>query len=329
MRRFFLATLTPVVLIILLFFLVQKSRIKTYDFKRDYKGRLFTNNIISDNPGIYQLIQHNGKLYGTDFRAIYGLDFPSMKKNLLSQGASQPIIGWGFHKDTILVGLANTKTIYYVDSTGIYSRYQQFDFPIQKIFVVNDSILLLRTFDSNFLNNNFCSYNLNTQKIIKLNDRLESYNDGGFATDGAFINGKNKFVHLQFNMGRFSVISKPSLEFSDNVSTIDKDTFPPPVIRFASQGFRLDKKFSKPNITAFIKDNNLYVFSNAYNKNEYYGGSFKYEYPVDVYDLGSKRYLYSFSIPRNSFSNGGLISVESFNDYIILVFLRKIIIAKI
>lgn len=83
MCRFFLATLAPVVLIVFLFFLVQKSRIKTYDFKRNYKRIFLTTLATVDNPGIYQVMGHDSNLYGTDFRAIYRLDFPSMKKKLL------------------------------------------------------------------------------------------------------------------------------------------------------------------------------------------------------------------------------------------------------
>jgi len=328
-KKLILATFIPLLLIFGLFFLVRKSSIRTYNFERTHQpSKLGILQTVS-NAGVYEIKVHNDRLYGTDLKAIYLVEFPSMKRRIVSELLTQPIIGWGFHYDTILAAIANTRTIYYINPKGKYEPYQKFTFAVKKIFIANDSIILLKASDTSFINDEFYSFNLNSKKIIKLIDNLQKFNDGGFATDGDFIDSKDKIIYFQFNMGRYSVIDKKDMIFLSNLSTIDHNESPPPVIHFASQGFRLDEKFSKTNITGFVKDSSLYLFSNAFSNEEYYHGAHRNEYPIDVYDLKTHAYKYSFQIPKNTISKGALMTVTLWGNRLFLIYSRKIIIGEI
>lgn len=323
-RQLLIATLVPIGLLILLFVLVGNAAIKTTAFDRSYQGNILKEEKLMVNEGIYQLKEFKGHLYGTDFRAIYRVDLPSMKRNLIAQGMSQPVVGWGFQNDSLFTCLANNKTIYYVNEHQQYYDYYNFDFIILKMFVVNDSMFLLKTHDTAFIHHEFYTWNRHTKKLQRLKDSLPNYKDGGFSTDGEFVKRDGRIVHFQCNMGKFSVIDGSRFEFSPNYTTVDRQIMPPPVVQFSSNGFRLDKKFQKINLSAFVQNDQLFLLSNAYNKREFYSGAYKNEYPIDVYNLNNGQYLRSFSVPRKDHAYGALISMVNYKDYLILLYLRKI-----
>lgn len=327
-RQFLFATLMPIGFMILLFLLVGNAAIKTTAFKRNYTSNILQEERSIANKGLYQLREYKGLLYGTDFRSIYQIEFPTMEKKVLAPAMSQPVVGWGFQDDSLFTCLANQKTLYCINKDQLYDEYHHFDFTVLKMFVINDSILLLKAHDTAFTHQEFYAWNRHTKKIEKLKDGLIKYRDGGFSTDGEFAKEDDQIVHFQCNMGKFSVINALDFEFSPNYVTVDRQIMPPPVVQFSHNGFRLDKKFKKINLAAYVRNNKLFLLSNAYNKMEFYSAVYKNEYPIDVYDLKTGGYQYSFSVPKKDYGYGSLISVMDFKQHLILLYLRRILIMR-
>ena len=83
-KKFIIATFIPVILIVCLFFLVSNSSVKTFSFKRKITSLKLGIMKSVSNPGIYQMKAFKDKLYGTDYQAIYEIQFPSMANEIVA-----------------------------------------------------------------------------------------------------------------------------------------------------------------------------------------------------------------------------------------------------
>ena len=159
MKRIILATVAPLLLIISLFLLTSKSKIKTFAFQRkniSLKWQIVQT--VSNTGGIYAMREFNNKLYGTDYRSVYAIEFPSMRPTKLTDAVTQPLIGWGFCGDKLFSGIANTNSIYYADSSGKLLPYQETPYRIRKIFIANDSMIVFTALDTLLTNDDFYTF---------------------------------------------------------------------------------------------------------------------------------------------------------------------------
>jgi hypothetical protein len=149
---------------------------------------------------------------------------------------------------------------------------------------------LLSCLDPSINEMKFKLYNLGDKQLKTVRTPLLEYRDGGFANDGFFKKHENTFLYVFYNLGRFLVFDS-SLKSFRSFQTIDKYETLPITIKERNRIY-ISSKTITINGNAATDGTNVYIISlvrSNTDKSSRTKGTF-----IDVYDLSSGTYRYSF-----------------------------------
>ncbi|SFS83901.1 hypothetical protein SAMN04487906_1835 [Zhouia amylolytica] len=170
------------------------------------------------------------------------------------------------------------------------------------ILAIDKSQYILKSYASKYQQNILIKATLNPQKTIEKPDLLTKQVDGLFCTEGDLLidHRTGTLVYVYRYRNEFMVLDYDlNLKFKGHtIDTINKAQIK---VTKINKGTQVQHSLSAPplivNKNSRVYKNMLFVQSNIRAQNED-PDVFNTKTVIDVYDLGLKRYLYSFYIPR-------------------------------
>ncbi|MDL2144891.1 hypothetical protein QQY79_20375 [Flavobacterium tructae] len=297
-----LLCLGPILFIFVLHTICLKQNINIGKFKRNFSNVNFgKNNKINLPFECNNIIEVNDKyiiLNKVGLNTIIKIDFNTKKTTVLDLKhrdhnsnfvndtlySFDPHLRMGFRYD------ANLRRIDSID----------FKFSFDRAIAIGESRVLFRASNKNFTKGIFKSYDFQKLKSNELPIRLNdsSVIDGGLSSDGFFTYQKKSLFYVQYNKGQFYKIDI-NLQGIKSFKTIDKINRVGDIKISKDSSFYFSKPVLNVNLFSLIHRDKLFVISFAKGETDVLSKFLKYR-TVDVYNVNSGKYRYSFYLPNDA-----------------------------